>query len=384
MHPFIPSRSRLIPALMIGLLWLGMVLSCPAPGGDACEICKEVSYRKLYLLTDPVRNRRLIACERCVQLTTVCSTCRLPVFQDFTTLEPGRFLCAEDAREAVLDGGVATAIFNDVKRDLFAIFSGLGVMPDRNLQVNLVQQKELMRIFAATPGAHPDGSLQGVTRSRRFGKDTFEHEIFLCAGLSRARTAAVAAHEYAHAWVHENKDPDRILDRDTEEAFCELTAYHLMQQRGQQAEIKAILQNTYTRGKIDVLVKVSESYLFHRVAEWVKTGKDETLEHQRPDRVVKLRDTPEPLFGYLPEVHARAPEVLRLKGLSGRAPRRFALINDATLREGETAKVSLGDRQVKVLCEQIREDGVRVRIQGQTNSVELLLGNEGGLGGGKN
>ena len=372
-------RSRLLP-LLACLLWLGFAPLCRG-AGETCEICKEVSNRKLYLLTDPVRSRQLIVCDRCARLSTVCTTCRLPVFEDYTTLEDGRLLCAADARDAVLDDTQAQSIFSDVKRDLFAIFSGLGVLPDRNIHASLTNQKELMRIFAATPGAHPDGSLQGVTRSRRYGKDSFEHQVFLCLGLSRARTAAVAAHEYAHAWIHENRAADRILDRDTEEAFCELTAYQLMQQRGSNLEIKAILQNTYTRGKIDVLVKVSESYQFYRVAEWVKSGKDETLEHQRPDRVITLRDSPQPLFGYLPEVHARAPEVLRLKGLSGRPPRRFALINDATLQEGESGKVGVGDRQVVVRCEHIGDAVVRVRIQGQTNSLELILGAEAGLDG---
>jgi Zn-dependent peptidase ImmA (M78 family) len=36
--------------------------------------------------------------------------------------------------------------------------------------------------------------------------------------------ASVAAHEYAHAWMHENIPPTRKLDPNAVEGFCELVA----------------------------------------------------------------------------------------------------------------------------------------------------------------
>ena len=357
--------------ILIACLFWGVNLVGETP--DVCEICGERPPGKLYLMTDRIRSRQVILCDRCARLTDHCDTCRLPVFKNFTRLADGRLLCQEDANEAVLDQASAIDIFNEVKRDLFGMMSGLGFLPDRNIETKLVDQKELARIFAGTPGAHPDGSLQGVTRSRRYSKDTFEHQIFLCIGLSRARLAAVAAHEYAHAWIHENRAPDRILDRDTEEAFCELTAFHLMRQRGVEREITAILQNTYTRGKIDILVKASENYQFYRVAEWVKSGKDETLEAQGTHRVAVLQDTPLPLFSYVVEARVNAPDTLRLTGLSSRALRRFALVNGVTFCPGEQSKVRVGTSNVLVHCEEILDQSVILRVGESTNRVELHL-----------
>jgi hypothetical protein len=212
-----------------------------------------------------------------------------------------------------------------------------------------------------------------LTRSRRYSKESFEHEIFLCTGLGRERLAAVAAHEFTHAWIQENVPRDRALDSDVEEAFCELAAYHIMQRRGQELECRMILDNAYTRGKIDVLVKASDSYQFHRVAAWMKSGRDNSLEADRTDRVIALKEAPQAFFGFPEVVHARAPEVLTLKGLSGRASRRFALINDTTLTAGEQARVRVANTNVVVRCDEIRDHSVVIHVDGVPAPVELQL-----------
>ncbi len=359
--------------------WVSLLFFFAAPSSDGagyltCEICGESPPTRFFYVTDRVRNRQVTACEKCSLLTRRCTTCALPVAKDFVDLGDSRFLCAEDAKEAVLDEEQAKLIYNDAKRDLFAVLSGLGALPDRNVTVQLVDQRELSRIFSVTPGVHQDTSLQGVTRSRRYSQDTFQHQIFLCRGLSRSRIAAVSAHEYMHAWICENVPTDRKLDRDIEEGFCELAAYQLMRQRGEAYEQRMIMENAYTRGKIQVLVKISEDYQFYRVAEWMKKGKDDTLAHERPDRVVALQsESSFPVFGYLEVVHARAPEVLTLKGLSGSTNKRYALVNDATLQIGEEVKVRVGSSNVLVRCLEIRDRSVLVRINGAGDSVELTL-----------
>ena len=342
-------------------------------GGGLCEVCGERPPGKMFLMEDRVRSKVVLLCERCTRLPETCSICSIPVFHNFTRLTDGRFLCESDVKDAVLEQELAVSIYRDVQREVFTILNGLGVLPDRNISVHLVDQKELSRIFSATPGAHHDMTLQGVTRTRRFSKDSFEHQIFLCLGLSRARMAAVAAHEYAHTWINENVPRDRLIDGDTVEAFCELTAYELMKQRGENRELRMIMENAYTRGKIDVLIKATSDYQYHRVAEWMKSGTDETIESHRTDRVIALKDAPLPLFGYIPVVHARAPEVLRLKGLSGREPRRYALINDITLERGEEGHVKLYEKSLMVRCLDITSNAVLLRIDGDTNTVRLEI-----------
>ncbi|MBM3846124.1 MAG: hypothetical protein FJ405_07560 [Verrucomicrobia bacterium] len=353
------------------LVWVILALRGLGQDSDLCGSCSQKIGGRAYQVHDRIRSRQVIICDRCAVLPTRCDTCQLPVAQDYTRLSDQRLLCPLDFREAVLDLRVALEIFGEVKRDLFAILSGLGYLPDQRIELRLVDRKELGRIFAGTPGAHPDSSLQGVTRTRRLGKDSFEHQIFLCLGLSRSRIAAVSAHEYAHAWIHENKPMDRVLDRDTEEAFCELTALHLMRQRGEEREVRAIRENAYTRGKIDVLVKTSDNYQFHRVAEWVKSGVDATLEDDGTHRVAMMRDTPVPLFGYLPQVKAREFSGLRLQGLSGTGGKRFAMVNGATLQEGERAKLRVAGTNLWVTCREIRSNAV-VIVTGDAMEVQVL------------
>ena len=355
--------------------WLLSLISnsLGADSGSFCSICGERSFADMYVMKDRVRMTKVIVCERCAKLSRRCSSCGLPVFQGGVVLSDNRTLCATDLPLAVVDQATTVEIYNDVKRDLFALMNGLGVLPDRNISVKLVDQKELSRIFAGMPAAHPDSSLQGVTRTRRFSKDGLEHEIFLCLGLSRKRLAAVAAHEYAHAWIHENVPLERVLDRDTVEAFCELTAFELMRQRGDAVEMGIIRENTYTRGKIDVLLKASSDYQFHRVAQWMKSGVDETLESEKMNRVTRLKDAESLPFGYLAVVQARAPEVLILKGLSGAPPHRFALINDATLRIGEQARVRVAQSNVFVRCVSIGDHSVTIRVNDSNEAVELRL-----------
>jgi len=62
-----------------------------------------------------------------------------------------------------------------------------------------------------------------------------------------------------------------------------------------------------------------------------------------------------------------------LKNISGSSNRRFALINNQTLTTGETARVKLADREVKVRCVQIRDRSVVIAIEGQPGERELRL-----------
>jgi len=77
-----------------------------------------------------------------------------------------------------------------------------------------------------------------------------------------------------------------------------------------------------------------------------------------------------------PAINAQvvAPVVqLALKGISGPANRRFALINNQPLAVGETAYVRIATGQVKVRCVEIRESSVIVSVEGDPEQKELRL-----------
>lgn len=100
----------------------------------------------------------------------------------------------------------------------------------------------------------------------------------------------------------------------------------------------------------------------------LKTGKDPFFPHSAR-RAERIPATTEP---------ALAPIVqLSLKGISGPANRRFALINNQPLGVGETAFVRISGGQVKVRCWEIRENSVIVSIEGDPERKELRL--RGGL-----
>jgi len=80
--------------------------------------------------------------------------------------------------------------------------------------------------------------------------------------------------------------------------------------------------------------------------------------------------------GAKPVIDAKtaAPVVqLSLKGISGPANRRFALINNQPLAAGEDAYVRVPGGQVKVHCWEIREDSAVVSVEGDPVKKELRL-----------
>lgn len=75
-----------------------------------------------------------------------------------------------------------------------------------------------------------------------------------------------------------------------------------------------------------------------------------------------------------PDTKAVAPVIqLALKGISGPASRRFALINNQPLAAGEEGYVRVPGGQIKVHCWEIRDDSVVVSVEGETEKRELRL-----------
>src|SRR5262249_35504553 len=91
---------------------------------------------------------------------------------------------------------------------------------------------------------------------------------------------------------------------------------------------------------------------------------------------VGRRSDPEPdapLFGGAPPAPPPHYTDLVLKSISGPQNRRFALLNNQTLAPGESARVKLEDREVKVRCIEIRDRSVIVAVDGQSTPREIKL-----------
>jgi hypothetical protein len=61
----------------------------------------------------------------------------------------------------------------------------------------------------------------------------------------------------------------------------------------------------------------------------------------------------------------------QLKGLSGARGQRLALINNRTLAAGEDAEVTTASGKVKIHCVQIKVDSVIIRVENQSETLEL-------------
>ncbi len=349
-----------------------------ASGADEtniCVVCKQALKEKGYLIKSPKFRERQMVCALCEKLETWCSTCQLPVKTNYLKLEDGRLLCEADTKAAVFSEAAAREIFEAVTRDLVRMLSGLGVAPERNIEVTLVDAQQLDKLFRSELSDRERSAVQGLARTRARKTNEFEHSVFLISGLSPAHLAAVAAHEYTHTWLSENiqKARFRHLEDDTKEGFCELLAYRLMVQRNEDMETNAILANTYTRGQVDALIKAEQDYQLYQVVKWFKRGVDDRIALTNTARLLVLEDEPALTLSWATAVSTKVPAQLTLKGISGSGQRRFALVNDRTLEKNEQAQVRVGNSNVTVRCLEIRDASVILQLNGSPEKTELFL-----------
>ena len=66
-------------------------------------------------------------------------------------------------------------------------------------------------------------------------------------------------------------------------------------------------------------------------------------------------------------------DALFLKGFTGTADRRIALINNQTFAKGEEGEVKLGSGKVKIRVVEIKDKSVIIEIEGQSERKELVL-----------
>ena len=63
---------------------------------------------------------------------------------------------------------------------------------------------------------------------------------------------------------------------------------------------------------------------------------------------------------------------LTLKGISGPKNHRLAIINNKTFEVGEESDLRMGGQIVRVRCLEVKDDGVTVSINGQTQKLSLI------------
>jgi hypothetical protein len=340
-----------------------------------CAVCGEAIQIEFVWVDGPSNDKRSV-CIPCSKLETVCFVCLLPVKIDYKDLGDGRLICKDDLVTGLVSDTEAQYAFREVKRDVMQVLAGSGVLPDRNIKVSLADKRQIDRLYKSEgPGHAKTAMVMGLTESQLVKNDEFEHSVYIMDHLPPARFAAVCAHEYAHAWIHENVRKGRSLDGNSVEGFCEWVSYKVMCRRNEEDEKKMILANKYTRGQIDAFIKADENFRSYDVIKWIKEGADNKMDFANPSRVLTLDRTPAEPAGPLWAATAPppAPTTLLLRGISGSANRRFALINDRTLQKNETGKVRIGETNVVVRCISISTNSVVIHVQGEEKPTVLYL-----------
>ncbi|MDB6111935.1 MAG: hypothetical protein JWR69_3685 [Pedosphaera sp.] len=361
------------------LVWAGFALTAEGADPNHCAICGKVFGDVIYTIKDNVTHQKTFICYDCGICPDECYICGMPVRANFIKLADGRCLCARDGKTAVLDEKQAKEICNDAREILDKIFSRFLSLPSTNVEVSLIDRVTLYDEFAVVGNNFECPDVLGYIQSKT-NQGGMQHSISLMSALPRAEFQATCAHEYSHAWVFENVSSERrkTLSRDTQEGFCELVAFLLMDSLHEEEQKKIMLRNTYTRGQIDLFIEAERTQGLNDILDWMRWGVNSRLKagNLRDIRNVEMpRPKSEPSAKFQAYVEQPTPvaDTLLLKGISSIKSRPLALINNQSFAAGETARVRVGTSNVVVRCIAVGERSVRIEMVGSGKETELFL-----------
>jgi hypothetical protein len=369
-------KTALLSFLLFGLL--RAIVS--AADEDHCAICGALFGDKVYIVTDKVTNEKTRICPDCSALTEDCFIRGLPVKKDFKKLPDGRYICARDAKNAVLNEDEAKELYEQVHYDLDRLFSRFMSFPTTNIHTTVVDRVNLLELFKVPGNDYSCPNVLGYINSKTNRAGKISHKMSLMSALPRAEFKAVCAHELTHAWQAENVPVRRkkTLGHDACEGFCELVAYKLMESQSETDEMKAIRRNAYTRGQIDLFIDADRRFGFDQVVDWMKYGVDAVLHAQDLNNVRDIeipRANVRPVAN-IPPSQPRPPatyDTLTLKAILWSQTHPMATINNHTFEVGDVSKVKLGSTNVVVSCVGIHEDVVQIKVAGSDEVQELRL-----------
>jgi Protein DA1 len=363
--------------LMVFLL-AGFGLGRPlAAWGEICAICSQPIQGTVYIATDKVTNEKEFICSDCIRLPR-CAICGLPVKEGGVQLPDGRYLCARDARTAVVKADDAQRICAQVEDDLDRLFSRFTAFP-ANVDVTVIDRIDVDSMYSPAGNDFESPNLLGCIHPDTANRET-RYKMSLMTGLPLAELKATCAHEYTHAWVGENVPKERKarLGRDAEEGFCELVAYLLMDSQREEGQKKFILQNHYTRGQIDLFIEAEKRYGFDQVLDWMKYGETGQLVAGHVDQLRDVKMPSAKSVSSSPAIYSRtntpapARAIIKLDGvLWGSRP--VAIINGRSFLANDLNPVKVGGTNVNIRCLGIQKTSVRIQNVDSGKEQELYL-----------
>jgi hypothetical protein len=296
-------------------------------------------------------------CDDCYHLKDHCSICGLPIKDGDGHVQTGdgRLICRFDKTNAILTQAQAEEVFQEARDAVVDIYGQQFALKYPNVKVNLFDVDYWSEKNGAN-GLHK----YGFASTRKTADGACTHEVVMLSGRLRNEMLSVAAHEYTHLWINENCPANHVIDPDTVEAICELTAYKLMQKENLPEMMQRILENPYTNGKIKTLVEVEREGGTDYVLHWVKNSKDATFDDD--GNVTPISSSPPTLVTYAPRV---LPQGLKFSGVI-EIGKPQAVINDVPLAVGDEQIIKLRDKSVKVRCKEISDKNVTIILNGST------------------
>ena len=379
------------------LLWLCLGIQCSVMAQELkCDICGHPILEHYYYKENEVTFKTNNICLQCESLKSYCFTCRLPVLlSNSRLLNDGRYICKTDDASAIKSDEAAKEICTETVNDLNRLLVRWMEFPLTNSLVTIVNRFYLENLFKTQGSEGLCVSYHGATVSNPLPDGRIIHNVAILSELSRFKLMAVCAHEFTHAYIGQNhirENRKTKLGPNMEEGLCELVAHKYIEfvsHTQENTEVLAIEKNTYTHGKIQVLMAAEARYGFNAILEWFKNGDDATLTMDHLERIravggnyVPIADsdssTPQIPVGAMIRSGAVAtvPTNLVLKSISGAGNHRFAMINSTTFESNEKARVRLGSTNVVVQCLEIKKDSVIIHVDGADGTRQLTLANQ--------
>jgi len=302
-------------------------------------------------------------CDDCEKIKDRCSICGLPIRENDGHIKTGdgRFICKFDKNDVILTQDQARDLFQKVREDIVDLYGPQFALKNQEVTVNLFD------VDYWSEKEHSGGLHKfGFSSSRPSGGGGWTHEVIMLSGRTREEMEAVAAHEYTHLWINENRAANRTIDGDTVEAICELTAYKYMQKEKLPERQKHIMENPYTNGKILNLIAVEKEGGTDYVLNWVKTGKDSMFDANADLNTLTV---PAPATSFIAGP-APLPKGLKYTGVMSIGKDRMAVINGKGLGVGDKTTIPLHDGPVIVRCLEIQGSEVKVEAGGERLTLE--------------
>lgn len=296
-------------------------------------------------------------CDECYQkYKDRCSICSLPVGPGYAKTADGRFICKFDKPNTVFTADDAKEVFTETRREIVGLFGQNFALQFPDVAVNVFDVD-----YWSEKGGTNDLHKFGFAHTARAADGRCTHEVILLSGRLREEIAAIAAHEYTHLWINENCPATHVIEGDTVEAICELTAYKLMEGKKLPAEQQRILENPYTRGKIKTLVALEQVEGIGPILMWVKNGVTTSLEN-RPAPAPAVVARPVRVNVIAPK---KVPAGLTFGGLMVINRDRTAVINGISFAVGDQKRVKLRNKTVTVICREIHDTDLVVDVDEQ-------------------